>query len=154
MLLSTIYHHCQVGNPSFPSGPKNTNIVEDIRILFPDKFCWILFSGFRSRKCLSDWVGHLGFPITPKSTIHVIHIIILYFVMYYAFNGDSLLIRKVYRSQIFNPTLKWRALCIILSSFSTFSFGCKLFKQHVFMIIHRSDFNVYFCSSSNMGKCI
>ena len=28
-------------------GPKNTNLVEDVEILLPVKFGWILFSGFR-----------------------------------------------------------------------------------------------------------
>ena len=31
----------------FLIGPKNTNLVEDVEILLPDKFCWIPFSGFR-----------------------------------------------------------------------------------------------------------
>ena len=31
----------------FPIGPKNTNLVEDVEILLPVKFSWILFSGFR-----------------------------------------------------------------------------------------------------------
>ena len=31
----------------FPIGPKNTKLVEDIKILLPVKFRWILFSGFR-----------------------------------------------------------------------------------------------------------
>ena len=31
----------------FPIGPKNTNLVEDVEILLPVKFRWILFSGFR-----------------------------------------------------------------------------------------------------------
>ena len=31
----------------FPIGPKNTNLVEDIKILLPVKFHWIPFSGFR-----------------------------------------------------------------------------------------------------------
>ena len=31
----------------FPIDPKNTNLVEDIEILLPVKFCWIPFSGFR-----------------------------------------------------------------------------------------------------------
>ena len=30
----------------FPIGQKNTNLVEDIAILLPVNFCWILFSGF------------------------------------------------------------------------------------------------------------
>ena len=35
------------GHLVFPIGPKNTNLVEDIEILLPVKFRWILFSGFR-----------------------------------------------------------------------------------------------------------
>ena len=31
----------------FPIGPKNTNLVEEVEILFSDIFCWIPFSGFR-----------------------------------------------------------------------------------------------------------
>ena len=31
----------------FPIGPKNTNLVEDVKILLPVKFRWIPFSGFR-----------------------------------------------------------------------------------------------------------
>ena len=37
----------QGGHLVFAIDPKNTNLVEDIEILLPDKFCWILFSGFR-----------------------------------------------------------------------------------------------------------
>ena len=37
-------------------GPKNTNLVEDVMILLPVKFCWIPFSGFRGKVkiCLSQ----------------------------------------------------------------------------------------------------
>ena len=31
----------------FPISPKNTNLVEDVEILLPVNFPWILFSGFR-----------------------------------------------------------------------------------------------------------
>ena len=31
----------------FPIDPKNTNLVEDIEMLLPDKFCCIPFTGFR-----------------------------------------------------------------------------------------------------------
>ena len=31
----------------FPIGPKNTNLVEDVEILLPVKFCLIPLSGFR-----------------------------------------------------------------------------------------------------------
>ena len=37
----------QGGHLVFPIGPKNTNLVEDVEILLPVKFHWILFSGFR-----------------------------------------------------------------------------------------------------------
>ena len=37
----------QGGHLVFPIGPKNTNLVEDVEILLPVKFCRILFSGFR-----------------------------------------------------------------------------------------------------------
>ena len=30
-------------------GPKNTSLVEDVEILLPVKFCWILFRGFRGK---------------------------------------------------------------------------------------------------------
>ena len=46
----------QGGHLVFPIGPKNTNFVEDVEILLPVKFRWILFSGFRAEveKCLSQ----------------------------------------------------------------------------------------------------
>ena len=37
----------QGGHLVFPIGPKNTNLVDDVEILLPVKFRWILFSGFR-----------------------------------------------------------------------------------------------------------
>ena len=37
----------QGGHLVFPVGPQNTNLVEDVEILLPVKFHWILFSGFR-----------------------------------------------------------------------------------------------------------
>ena len=37
----------QGGHLVFPIGPKNTNLVEDVEILLPIKFCWIPFNGFR-----------------------------------------------------------------------------------------------------------
>ena len=49
--LSTMCHlFWRIGQGShfvFPIGPKNTNLVEDVEILLPVKFRWILFSGFR-----------------------------------------------------------------------------------------------------------
>ena len=37
----------QGGHLVFTIGPKNTNLVEDIEVLLPVKFRWILFIGFR-----------------------------------------------------------------------------------------------------------
>ena len=37
----------QGGHLVFPFGPKNTNLVKDVKILLPIKFCWIPFGGFR-----------------------------------------------------------------------------------------------------------
>ena len=37
----------QVDHFVFPIDPKNTNFVEDVDILLPVKYCWILFSSFR-----------------------------------------------------------------------------------------------------------
>ena len=58
----------QGGHLVFPTGPKNTNLVEDFDILLPVKFRWIPFSGFRGEvenvsanqrpgrpSCFSDW---------------------------------------------------------------------------------------------------
>ena len=44
------------GNFCFLIGLKNTNLVEDVELLLPVQFCWILFSGFREevQKCLSQ----------------------------------------------------------------------------------------------------
>ena len=39
----------QGGHLVFLIGPKNTNLVEDVEILLPVKFCWIPFSGFRGK---------------------------------------------------------------------------------------------------------
>ena len=57
----------------FPIGPKNTNLVEDVEILLPVKFRWILFSGFRGDvekmyQPIRGQGGHLVFPISPKNT--------------------------------------------------------------------------------------
>ena len=43
----------QGGHLVFPIGPKNTNLVEDVEIYLPVKFCQIPFSGFRGEveKC-------------------------------------------------------------------------------------------------------
>ena len=56
----------------FRSARKSTNLVEDIEIFFPVKFCWIPFSGFRESKKskisqpIRGWGGHLTFSIGPK----------------------------------------------------------------------------------------
>ena len=38
---------CHGGHLVSPIGPKNTNLVEDVEILLPVKFCWIPFNDFR-----------------------------------------------------------------------------------------------------------
>ena len=37
----------QGGHLVFPIGPKNTNLVEDVEVLLPIKFCWIPIGSFR-----------------------------------------------------------------------------------------------------------
>ena len=53
-------------------GPKNTNLVEDVEILLPDKFRWIPFSGFRGEVenvSANQRPGRSScFPIGPKNT--------------------------------------------------------------------------------------
>ena len=39
----------QGGYLVFLISPKNASLVEDVEILLPVKFCWILFSGFRGK---------------------------------------------------------------------------------------------------------
>ena len=55
----------------FLLGPKNTNLVEDVEILLPVKFRWILFSGFRGEvenvSANQRPGGHVVFPIGPKN---------------------------------------------------------------------------------------
>ena len=62
----------QVGMLFFSIGPKNTNLVEDVEILLPVKFHWILFSHFREKvnnaSANQRPDGHLGFLISPKNT--------------------------------------------------------------------------------------
>ena len=62
----------QGGHLAFPIGPKNTNLVEDIKSLLPVKFCWIPFSDFREEVKMSHPIrgqgGHLVFVIGPKNT--------------------------------------------------------------------------------------
>ena len=52
--------------------PKNTNFVEDVKILPPVKFNWIPFSGFRGKveKCLSQSEARAAilFSYRPKNT--------------------------------------------------------------------------------------
>ena len=43
-------------------GPKNKNLVEDIEILLPVKFCWIQFSGFREEVENVSANQRLGWP--------------------------------------------------------------------------------------------
>ena len=74
--LSTMCHLLwwigQGGNFYSLFSPKNTNLVEDIKILLPVKFRWIPFSGFRGEvenvSANQRRGGHLVFPIGPKNT--------------------------------------------------------------------------------------
>ena len=62
----------QGGHLVFPTGPKNTNLVEDVEILLPVQFRCILFIGFREEvenvSANQRLGGHLVFPIGPKNT--------------------------------------------------------------------------------------
>ena len=65
------------GNLVFPIGTKNTNLVEDIEILLPVKFCWIPFSSFRGEvenaSANQRSGGHLVFPIGLKKKFGRVH---------------------------------------------------------------------------------
>ena len=59
----------QGGHHIFPISPKNTNFVEDLKILLPEKFRLIPFSGFRGKvENFSQVGGYIGFSIVPKNT--------------------------------------------------------------------------------------
>ena len=62
----------QGGHLVFPIGLKNANMVEDVEILLPVKFCWIPFSGFRGEVDNVSANQRTGrpscFPIGPKNT--------------------------------------------------------------------------------------
>ena len=59
----------QSGHLVFPIGPKNINFVEDVEILHPVKFRWILFRGeVENVKANQRPGGHLVFLIGPKNT--------------------------------------------------------------------------------------
>ena len=51
----------------FPSAKKNINLVEDIEISFPVKFCWIPFSGFRED--VKNISANQRIELTIRSTI-------------------------------------------------------------------------------------
>ena len=62
----------QGGHLVFPIGSKNTNLVEDVKILLPVKFRWIPFSGLRGEVENASANQRPGrpscFPIGPKNT--------------------------------------------------------------------------------------
>ena len=63
----------QGGNFYSLFGPKNTNLIEDVKILLPVRFRWIPFSGFREKVkiCPSHSEARaaiLFFFISPKNT--------------------------------------------------------------------------------------
>ena len=82
----------QGGHLVFPNNPKNTNLVEDVEILLPIKFCWIPFSGFREVKNVSanqrPW-GPSCFSNWPKNTNLVEDIEILLPVKFRWFHFSS-----------------------------------------------------------------
>ena len=71
----------QGGHLVFTIHPKNTNLIEDVKILLPVKFRWIPFSDFRG-EVENDWTNQRPgcscfFSIGPKNTILVEDIVIL-----------------------------------------------------------------------------
>ena len=59
------------GGGGGPIGPKDTNLVEDVEILLPVKFCWMPFSDFRGEENVSanQRPGRPScFPTDPKNT--------------------------------------------------------------------------------------
>ena len=73
----------QGGHLVFAIGPKNTKLVEDVKILLPVKFRWIPYSGFREEVEIffrqpEARAGHLVFPIGPKNTnlVEVVEILL------------------------------------------------------------------------------
>ena len=63
----------QGGRPVFPIGTKNIHLVEDVEILLPVKFRWILFSGFREVENVSinQRPRQSAFPNGPKNANYV-----------------------------------------------------------------------------------
>ena len=57
IVFTSLFPYMSIVTLTFYSlfGPKNTNLVEDVKILLPVKFRWILFSTFRGKVqiCLS-----------------------------------------------------------------------------------------------------
>ena len=62
----------QGGHLVFTIGPKNTNLVEDIRILLPVNFVEFCSAVSEEKSKMSQPIrgqgGHLVFPIGPKNT--------------------------------------------------------------------------------------
>ena len=58
----------QGGHLVFSDRPENTNLAEDVEIVLPVKFRWILFSGYRGEVENVSAIGYFVFPILPKST--------------------------------------------------------------------------------------
>ena len=52
----------------FPIGPKNTNLVEDVEILLPVHFCWILSREVKNVSANQRLGGHLVYLNSPKNT--------------------------------------------------------------------------------------
>ena len=60
----------QGGYLVFLISPKDASLVEDVEILLPVKFCWILFSGFRGKVEMSQQIigrgGHFVFSVPTE----------------------------------------------------------------------------------------
>ena len=87
----------QGGHLVFPISPKNTNLVEDVEILLPVKFCWIPLSGFRGaveNVSANQRPGcHLIFLIDPINTKFVQDVEILLpvkfrWILFRGFRGE------------------------------------------------------------------
>ena len=86
----------QGGHLVFQIDLKNTDLVEDVEILLPVKFCGIQFSGFREVKMsqpIRGQGGHLVFPIGPKNTNLVEDVEILFpvkfrWILFSGFRGE------------------------------------------------------------------
>ena len=99
---------CQVSS-------NNTNLVEDVEILLPVKFRWILFSGHRGEvenvSANQRLGGHLIPPIDPKNTtlledVEILHPVKFCWIPFSGFRGKSKMPQPITsRSGFFVPPI-------------------------------------------------